>query len=872
MAKNNFRRSLPSVFVVLALAFSLASSPDISQSAHAQEVSLSPTPTTQEVNQAELHQALLDLTNSFTVMCVAAHPDDEDGTTLTVLRRRDGVHTVSLFSTYGEGGQNAVGPELYEELGVIRAQETMKAAQIQGSEPYFLGLKDFGFSKSADEAFKVWGHDEALRRMVQKIRELRPDVIITNHDTTSGHGHHQATGRLIIEAFDAAADPKRFPEQLKQVKRWQAKRLFVRIFGGATGQKPDPGVPGRAARLGWDGQEEPEKVVAIDPNEVDPVRETSFAEQALAALQQHATQGPWPKTIAELLKARRIETGKLPPIRYRLIREASGAPALPENATTPLAGLELPEQFADGVMPPNIAGRALTDFIDRPDRVLGALINWRADHNAADSAGEDPERFRLFESRLDRALATASGITLTLNSRPTVLVPGLNTTFTITLSNSSLSTVHVAELRLNSWGESAQLKTADELLPDTDTIVPVERTTPKNATLTVPKEEHLYDGLFLGKHFSAVAELEIDGAKFSVEVEIARDIAPAVEIKNISPSLLVWTPGRQDQVLAFTAVVRNNLETPFRGALELNSRALGISAIGGGLTLGANETRSVELRSNAAPVVTKRARRGAKVNRGPQAASPLGVAASNYASLIVEDAAAAAISKRTVPVIFSDARAVPRLRVGYVASFDQTLAQSLAALGVESKALTTGEIENADLSSYGTIIIDNRGYEAHPELIAANSRLLEFVKAGGTLLVLYHKSNEWNPDANKKRPQLAPYPIVLGDERVTDENAAIKFLQPRHPLLNVPNRITPADFANWIQERGLYYPKESDPHYTALFAANDPGEAPLNGGLLVAQYGKGNYIYTSMVWYRELRAGVPGAFRMFANMISYRHR
>src|SRR6185295_3622405 len=231
----------------------------------AQEPVSAPTPVTSADRKTELHQALVDLTNAFTVMCVAAHPDDEDGSTLTVLRRKYGVHTVSLFSTYGEGGQNAVGPELYEELGVIRARETMAAARIQGSEPYFLGLKDFGYSKSADEAFQIWGHDEALRRMVLKIRELRPDVIITNHSVANhDHGHHQATARLVVEAFDAAADPNRFPEQLVQLKPWQPQRLFVRIFGSAK-----PNVP--------------EKVVAIDPNEVDSVRNKSFAEQALDA-------------------------------------------------------------------------------------------------------------------------------------------------------------------------------------------------------------------------------------------------------------------------------------------------------------------------------------------------------------------------------------------------------------------------------------------------------------------------------------------------------------------------------------------------------------------------------------------------------------
>ena len=840
MKLRNYQSSI-SIVCALAILCSW-----IVATTRAQGVAASPAPTPEAINQADLHQALVDLTNTWTVMCVAAHPDDEDGTTLTALRRRDGVHTVSLFSTYGEGGQNAVGPELYEELGVIRAQETMRAAKIQGSEPYFLGLKDFGFSKSADEAFKVWGHDEALRRMVLKIRELRPDVIITHHDTTSGHGHHQATGRLIIEAFDAAADPKRFPEQLTQVKPWQAQRLFVRVFGNASQQKPD--------REGG-----PDKVFAIDPNQVDPVRGTSFAGQALAALQQHATQGPWPKSITELMRARRIEAGKLPLIRYHLIREAAGAPALPENATTPLAGINLPEAFATAVAPPQITGKPLTDFLDRPDRVLAALVDWRASQTAADAPSIDLDRFHLFETRVNRALAVASGVSLTLTSRAAALVPGNPTTFSINIANAGMGGLHVDDLRFNGWGDGVRLQTADILLPDTETLVTVDNTTPKNAPLTVPQETHLYDGLFLGKQFEAVAQLELDGAKFSVSADMMLDVAPAVEIRKVSPPLIVWTPGRGDQVLNFTAVLRNNLTTAFRGALELGSGVLGISAVGENLALQPSETRSVEQRSSAGASARARTLRNAREY-------------SNYATLMVEDSAVAVVSRRVVPVVFSNARVVPGLNVGYVPSFDQTLEHSLAALGVKSKALSVDEIKSADLSSYSTIIVDNRGYEAHPELVAANSRLLDFAQAGGTLIVFYHKDNEWNPDEKKNRPQLAPYPIILDDKRVTDETAPITFLQPRHPLLNFPNRITPADFANWIQERGLYYPKEWDAHYSALFETNDPGEAPLKGGLLAAQSGKGNYIYTSMVWYRELRAGVPGAYRIFANMISYGHK
>src|SRR5947209_6404793 len=287
-------------------------------------------------DRVALYQALLDLSNPWTVMCIAAHPDDEDGTSLIVMRRKYGAHTVSVFSTFGEGGQNAIGPELYEELGAIRARETMAAAEIQGSEPYFLGLKDFGYSKSADEAFRFWGHDEALRRMVLQIRKLRPDVIITNHSVTNNdHGHHQATARLVVEAFDAAADPNKFPEQLKNgLTTWQVQRLFVRVRGNQAVQNPDRQGGG-------------EKVVTIDPNERDPVRGVVYAEEALRALQKHATQGPWPKSFAEFTARFRAfsgqsgASGQMPLIRYALVREAKAANALTKDSHNFLDGLRL---------------------------------------------------------------------------------------------------------------------------------------------------------------------------------------------------------------------------------------------------------------------------------------------------------------------------------------------------------------------------------------------------------------------------------------------------------------------------------------------------------------------------------------------------
>lgn len=790
------------------------------------------------IGKAELHQALLDITNPFTVMCVAAHPDDEDGTTLTVLRRKHGVHTVSLFSTYGEGGQNAVGPELYEQLGVIRAQETRKASLIQGSEPYFLGMNDFGFSKSSEEAFKIWGHDESLRRMVLKIRELRPDVIITNHDTARGHGHHQATGQLIIEAFDAAADPKRFPEQLAQLKPWQPQRLFVRGFGG----------PNAATRT-----DAPQRVVTIDPNEIDPVRGTSFAEQALKALQQHATQGPWPKSIEELLRSRRAEAGKLPLIRYQLVRAAPGAPPLDNISPPLLSGLKVPESIAQKILPTKIDGQELTEFLNQPDRLLEALIKWRV-QTAAEPSLQDPAG--VWEERVGNALARAAGVSLSLTTNDPILIRGAKTSFNITLANAGSKPVHVSKLSYAAWEKELTAEPPDQLLPDTETIITIENMTPANAAYTVPKADHLYDGLLFGAPSRATAELDVEGATFLISTALVLDVTPAIEIKNISPSPCVRTEETLGRCRELTSTLSNHTKAPFRGTIKMRiDRDLGLRTdVSRTLVMGPGQTSDES-------IVTS--------NKIPRREDLRGLRRSRSAVVSIYGPSNELVTDRTVRLVYSDARVKPDLRVGYVSSFDQTLEQSLAALGVESKALTVSDVQNTDLSSYHTIIIDNRGYEAHPELIAANSRLFDFANAGGTLIVFYHKDNEWNPDTRRNRPQLAPYPIILGGERVTEEVAPITFTEARHPLLNYPNKVGPTDFQNWIQERGLYYPKEWDAHYQTLFSTNDAGEKPLKGGLLVAKYGKGNYIYTSMVWYRQLRAGVPGAYRVFANMISY---
>lgn len=779
------------------------------------------------IDKAQLYQSLLDLSSPWTVMCVAAHPDDEDGSTLTILRRKYGVHTVSLFSTFGEGGQNAVGPELYEQLGVIRAHETMAAAEVQGSEPHFLGFRDFGFSKSAEETFRAWGEKELLRRMVLQIRLLRPDVIITNHDTTSGHGHHQATGRTVLQAFDAAADPKQFPEQLSQAGVWQVQRLFVREFGQTDATQP------------------PAQFVTLDPNETDPVRGTTYAQQALEGLHKHATQGPWPKTVP---------AGGARPIRYGLVRSAPSAPPVPPNAKTPLDGLSLPAAVAEKLKPPTIDNKPLAEFLDRRLELLVSLLSARrrgtftAPKEVTDI---DPQRFRLMASRLDKAIATVSGASVGLVSESDALVPGEDTQLNAVVANSGMAEIQIKQLTFRGLGAETKLNTADKILPGTETSAEVKVVTPKTLSLTVPAAEHLYDGRLLGEPLTVEAELTIEGVSFVVKNETQREVAPAVEIVDVAPVPYVITPATSQKPLEFNVKLKNHQPADFRGLLRV---------VGQSLETG----REINLRANASDTQNLVVR------------SPLVLGAPNQSPNVTISVdlpnPKEPIATRTVPLIYAEALVVSGRRVGYIPSTDPTLERSLAALGVDSTKLTVDDIAKTNLSMFQTIIIDNRGYQAHPELIQLNNRLLKFVEDGGTLLVFYHRTREWNPDEQRGRPQLAPYPIIIDDERVTEEDAPVTFLQPKHPLLNFPNRITQKDFANWVQERGLYFPKEWDQHYTAVLSTHDTGAPPLKGGLLVAPYGRGNYIYTSYVWYRQLRAGLPGGYRMFANLISYGRR
>ncbi len=807
-------------------------------------------------DRVALYQALLDLQNPWTVMCIAAHPDDEDGTSLIVMRRKYGAHTVSLFSTFGEGGQNAIGPELYEELGAIRARETMAAAEIQGSEPHFLGLKDFGYSKTRDEAFKFWGHEEGLRRMVLEIRKLRPDVIITNHSTTSNdHGQHQATALMVVEAFDAAADPNKFPEQLKDgLTTWQVQRLFVR----QRGQNPDRQGGG--------------EVVTIDPNEKDPVRGVVYAEEALRALQQHATQGPWPRTFAEYANRFRAFSGQqggtpgqFPMIRYALVREAKVAAALSvKESHNFLDGLKLSPAVAQELRLPDFTSTA--ELLNNPERTREGLIetyrkgSWEAPGTA------DPQRKELMRQKMERAAALVIGLHIDAQSPAGPVVANSTLSLPIKVENTGSERIKIDNCGSASVANNlidnrasymkvnhSRMATERPLSPGSSFALTDKIQIPNSTKTNLPLAKHLYEPTALGLNLDLRCEYEVDETKLGIDLPVRVDVAPPIEIEAVSASPIVTVPAKDGKCgfhpVDFKLRITNNQNDSVSGDVVLFPTI-------GPITGRGSATRKVQLRAR------EKTDELFTLDGCQLSQSQGGI------TFILEN------QTKTWPallvrIVVANAKLAPSLRVGYIRGFDFSLPNALNAVDVESKELTVDEVKTSDLSKYTSIIVDNRVYESQPDLIAANQKLLDYANAGGTLIVFYHKSDEWNPDPRRNRPALAPYKLILGNERITDETAPITFIEPQHPLLNFPNKLGQEDFANWIQERGLYYPKDWDPQFHALLQSNDPGEAPLKGGLLVADYGRGHYIYTSMVWYRELRGGVPGAYRMLANMISY---
>lgn len=706
------------------------------------------------------------------VMNLAAHPDDEDGATMTYYRHAKDAVVYSVIFTRGEGGQNEIGPELYEALGAIRTQETEAAARALGTQVYFLNFKDFGYSKVAHEAFEKWGgRDHVTARLVYLIRKLKPDVLFTNHDTVTvgprrQHGQHQAAGIAGYDAFALAADPAYHPEQLEEdgVDLWQPKRLFLRHFRREAGQSSDVAVPVGA---------------------VDEAAGQSYAANAADALRYHASQGM--DMFGQRLRG-------LTDNPFTLLRAATDAP--------------LAESDLAAGLPPNDAAR--------PD------ISYLIDAGRIDALPEG---------------------SLSLNDD--VVVPGQR-----------------VRLRWDA-GQFPERRLRWEFQGAVDTTLYLADATPGVATLvvspeatpTLPKKIYQYER-FTNHAPVAYAAYRAGTDELVAAGYLPLDVAPplyveaAVDVMRLRPGLNRLPV----QAQVFDKAAEN---------LTVN------------LAVSRDADRTVVLQQQAALAFDESGRAVDTLTftlPAPLLPGDYTVSLTGLAKPATYEPAPA--HTQLGGRVF-DVAAAAGLQVGVVESYDNTLEQALQELGVGYVLLDSLALARAAFDDLHTIVIDIRSYLIRQDLRVHNDKLLAWVQGGGHLIVNYQKTFEWNEqypdpfDDSRTNPgTFAPYPLVLGHDRVTREDAAVAVQQPDHLLMHQPNAITPEAWEGWVQERGLYFPQSWDDAYEELFCMHDPGEQPLCGSTLLARYGEGTYFYTALVWYRQLKVYHPGAYALFANMIS----
>lgn len=803
-------------------------------------------PPREVMNAAETKLALKKLSILGSALYVAAHPDDENTALLAYLSGERKVRAAYLSVTRGDGGQNLIGTEQGALLGLIRTQELLAARRVDGAEQFFTRAIDFGFSKSPEEALAVWGRDAVLSDVVWVIRRFRPDVIITRFPSTGegGHGHHTASAILAAEAFAAAGDAARFPEQLKYVEVWKPKRLMWNAFargGGGAGERPG--------------------LLTVDVGAYNSLLAKSYTEIAANSRSMHKSQG---FGSAE--------------------RRGSAL-----NGLQTIAGEAPDADLFDGVdlswrrVPGGEAvGKTLEEAertyqSENPQALLPLLLSAHREMSKlpADNPWVEVKRRELLD-----VIRACAGLWIEAVADAPTTVPGSEVRVTSTLVNRSDYPFRLESVR-PPFGAGAEAVGA-ELKNNQPRSTPLAVRVPTNAEFTQPY--WLRNAPGKGTH--AVNDLRLIGLP---ESEPALTITATISTPD-GDKLLFETP----VVYRWTDRVRGELYRPFLivPAVTMNveekvyvfpdARAKAVQIIlRGGAGAGAGALRlkapagwRVDPESVPVNLSGKNEEVRATFNVTPSSATSTGTLTAEFTG-----GGTSPLSRGVVTVnhehippqaLFPPAEArLVRLdlqrrgeRVGYVMGSGDEIPEALRQIGYTVTLLSDNDLDNANLSSFDAIITGVRAYNTRGRLRQAQKRLLEYVEAGGTLIVQYNTSGD------VVTGDIGPYPLSLSRDRVTVEEAPVTFVQPEHPLLNAPNKITAADFDGWVQERGLYFPGDWDPRYETPLATHDPGESDRRGALLVARHGKGTFIYTGLAWFRQLPAGVPGAYRLFVNMIS----
>ena len=791
-----------------------------------------------------LDQGLRFLGHDMRVLMIGAHPDDEDTEFLAVMGRGFGAETAYLALTRGEGGQNLIGDELGPALGVLRTEELLGARSMDGARQFFTRAYDFGFSKSLADTWRFWPRDSVLKDVVRVIRRFRPQIVVAVFSGTprDGHGQHQASGWAAREAFAAAGDPSRFPELAEEehLSPWGPLKLYQSArFDTAAG------------------------TVALQGGVLDPAVGQSYLQIAMRGRSLHRSQ--------DMGALQRIGPST---VRLRLLEDRTGA------------GGEL---FAgvDTTMPGAV-------------RVgLGAdLSPVRSARTALEPMSEGPRAVAVRDQidRIDNVLFIASGVLCDAVADHELVTPGQVVQATLSCWNSS-SVVRTVTASLTRGGTPEGGFSNRRLAPGELASETVRLSLPADAHLTQPYYletpptgafyrwpagrfrlwSQPFEPAYLAGEFrldgggAAVKELVYRYADQALgEVRRPVRVIPRVSLE-LDPVSGLWAVG---SVLprVFTATLRHGSADTTRGTLQLEGPPgweMGTAQAFELTGQGSEQEFRFTVRPAPGATGTHQIRAVARDAEGRR--YTIAVQTVEYPHIHVRQL----IHPAVATVLLTPLALPTGLRIGYIRGAADRIPEALAALGLEVVVLSPDSLRHGELGGFTTIVVGPRAYETEPAVAMASPRLTEFARQGGTVVVQYQQQVFFQGG-------FAPYPLSLTDRpgealsfrvsapRVAEEDAPVTVLDPNHPVFQHPNRIGPDDWSGWVQERGLYFARSWDAAWTPLLEMADQGEAPLRGSLLVAPTGRGLYVYTALSFFRELPAGVPGAIRLFLNLLAVR--
>jgi len=821
----------------------------------------------QPMNAAEIQLALQKLDVLGRVLYVAAHPDDEN-TNLMALWANGALYDAGYLSiTRGDGGQNLIGPELREKLGVIRTQELLAARRLDHGRQFFTRAVDFGFSKTSEETLRIWDRDKILSDIVWVIRRFRPDVVVTRFspDDDKTHGHHTASAILAREAFQAAGDPKRFPEQLAFVEVWKPARL---VWNTSPFFFQNRNLPFDATGL-----------ATMEAGGFSPLLGQAFTEIAAASVSMHKSQGVGRppqrgarKEYFKVLEGAPITSGLLDGVNTTWTRVPKSE-AIAGKVKQVIAAF-VPSDPAASIPKLLELRKALTEKIS-----IGGTGSVPSKSTDA-TAGVPPNWYEAKRAEVDSIIAACLGLNIESSATIATVSAAQPLPIKFEAINRSKVSVQLLDVRTPISGETFQL----------DLPLPTDLFVAKDLAPTLPKDVSWSQPYWLRKPATlgtfAVDDQTLIGLPenpppFPVEVALRvgdQDLRYSVDTKYRTVDPII---GEVRQELVIAPPVFANLSNPVFVFGDDKPKSVQVrvtastAAVRGQLRLEAPKGWGIEPASvpvdlkaaDAETFATFTIKPPPNANEGTLRAV-VSVEGRDY-SFARERIAYPHIGLHVLmppaeaKVVRADIRKKGEL-IGFIPGAGDEIPQSLQQIGFNVKILDAADITAENLKRFDAVVLGIRAYNTQERIASWVPELLAYVKAGGVVVAQY------NTTSDLKTKEIGPFPLEISRDRVTDETAEVRILAPDHRLMNTPNKITAADFKGWIQERGLYFPNKWDPAWTPILSCNDPGEKPLDGGLLVAKSGSGYFIYTGYSWFRQLPGGVPGAYRLFANMVSLR--